>query len=268
MTTRPVALITGASAGIGWELARVFASHGHELVLIARRDARLATLADEIAAKSQRRPLTLAVDLAQRDAAQRIGDALDAQGLEPQFIVNNAGFGLSGPARDLDRAEQLAMIDLNIRALTELSLAFVESLQRHKGGILNVASVAGFLPGPRMAVYFATKAYVVSFSEALHCELAPAGVRVCALCPGPVPTEFQVRAGIVNPQYPPLLTWSAARTAEVGYRGLMDGRRLVIPGVGNRAVPVLATLLPRRLTLAIMNARQRKRDSSQSAATA
>ena len=115
---------------------------------------------------------------------------------KPQSIVNNAGFGLIGRAAELDRAEQLAMIDLNVRALTDLSLAFVDSLARHKGGILNVASLASFLPAPGMAVYYATKAYVLSFSEALHVELRKKGVRVTALCPGPVPTEFQARAGL------------------------------------------------------------------------
>ena len=120
----------------------------------------------------------------------------------------------------LDRAEQLAMIDLNVRALTDLSLAFVDSLERRRGGILNVASVAAFLPGPDMAVYYATKAYVLSFSEALHWELAPRGIRVTALCPGPVPTEFQARAGIDRRRPPPLLTRSAERVAEEGYRGL------------------------------------------------
>ena len=193
---KPVALITGASAGIGAELARVFARNGHELVLVARREDRLIALADEIAAAGRPRPAVLAIDLEQRDAVARIAAELASRGLEPAIVVNNAGFGLAGTAADLDRDEQLGMIDLNIRALTELSLAFVDSLARHRGGILNVASVAAFLPGPGMAVYYASKAYVLSFSEALHRELKPRGIRVTALCPGPVPTEFQARSGM------------------------------------------------------------------------
>ena len=126
----------------------------------------------------------------------RIAAALKSDGLEPENVVNNAGFALAGPSATLDRSEQLAMIDLNVRALTELSLTFVESLVRHRGGILNVASVAAFLPGPGMAVYYASKAYVLSFSEALHGELSRRGVRVTALRPGPVSTEFQTRAGL------------------------------------------------------------------------
>jgi uncharacterized protein len=193
---RPIALITGASAGIGAELARVFAAHGHELVLVARREERLTALADAIAAAGGPRPTVLSLDLARRDAVATLAAELSSRGLEPAIVVNNAGFGLVGPAAALSRAEQLAMIDLNVRALTELSLAFIDSLARHRGGILNVASVAAFLPGPGMAVYYASKAYVLSFSEALHQELSRRGIRVTALCPGPVPTEFAARAGL------------------------------------------------------------------------
>src|SRR4029077_5127944 len=119
-----------------------------------------------------------------------------AGGMEPDVVVNNAGFGLAGAAASLDRAEQCAMVDLNVRALTDLSLAFVDALERRRGGILNVASVAAYLPGPHMAIYYASKAYVLSFSEAWHGELKPRGVRVTALCPGPVQTGFQARAGV------------------------------------------------------------------------
>ena len=139
------------------------------------------------------------------------------RGVEPDIVVNNAGFGLIGAAAALDRGEQLAMIDLNVRALTDLSLAFVGRARAPPGGILNVASVAGFLPGPGMAVYYASKAYVLSFSEALHHELAPRGVRVTALCPGPVPTEFQARAGVktttLSPPHRALRRAGGARTA-------------------------------------------------------
>jgi short-subunit dehydrogenase len=178
-------LITGASAGIGAALAQEFAAHGHDLVLVARREQALDVVADAIAASGRPRPTVLRADVARADAAQEIATALAGRDLEPDTIVNNAGFGLIGAAGNLDRAEQLAMIDLNVRALTDFSLAFLDSLERRKGGILNVASIAGFLPGPGMAVYYATKAYVISFSEALHQELKPRGVRVTVLCPGP-----------------------------------------------------------------------------------
>jgi len=249
---KPVALITGASAGIGVELARVFAAHGHELVLVARRIDRLAALAEEIAATGRPRPTILAVDLEQRDAASQIAAELAMRELEPAFVVNNAGFGLSGAAAALSRDEQLGMIDLNVRALTELSLAFVDSLARNRGGILNVASVAAFLPGPGAAVYYASKAFVLSFSEALHRELAGRGIRVTALCPGPVPTEFQARAGMRLDRAAALLTLPADKVAEIGYRGLMAGRRVVVAGFGNKIAVFLVRLMPHALLLRLI----------------
>jgi short-subunit dehydrogenase len=247
---RPVTLITGASAGIGSALARIYAANGHEVMLVARRADRLAVLADEIAGRGHRRPLIAPVDLQARDAIRQIDEQMASQGVEPEIVVNNAGFGLLGPAGSLDRGEQLAMIDLNVRALTELSLAWIDILKRRKGGILNVGSVAGFLPGPGMAVYYATKAYVLSFSQALHHELKPFGVRVTVLCPGPVPTEFQARAGVSSTTFPRLLARSAERVADEGYRGLQAGRAVIVPGGPNKVVTVLTRLLPRRLLLA------------------
>jgi short-subunit dehydrogenase len=257
---RPVTLITGASAGIGSALAHVFAGHGHDLVLVARREQRLAELADAIAAKGHRKPAILPVDLAHADAVARIRDRLAMLGAEPEIVVNNAGFGLVGAADQLDHAEQLGMIDLNVRALTDLSLAFVDSLERRQGGILNVASVAGFLPGPGMAVYYASKAYVLSFSEALHREFKPRGVRVTVLCPGPVPSEFRERAiGDGSGPYPPLFTQSAEQVAADGYDGLKVGRRLVVPGIGNKLITVLLRFIPRGAQAALVARRNLRR---------
>jgi len=253
----PVTLVTGASAGIGTELARVFASHGHALVLVARREQRLNELAAEIAASGRSKPLVLPIDLAEPDAAARIGATLAAHALEPQYIVNNAGFGLVGRAAELDRDEQLGMIDLNMRALTDLSLSFIESLERHRGGILNVASIAGVMPGPRSAVYYASKAFVLSFTEALHDELKPRGIRVTCLCPGPVASEFQARAGLSEAEPPWPIAVPAARVAAAGYRGLMRGRRTVVPGWASKLLFMLAPrIVPRPLLLARLEARQ------------
>lgn len=260
---RPVTVITGASAGIGVALAHVFARGGHELALVARREDRLRALADEIGAKGISRPQVIVDDLNVAGAGHRIGAALAAQGAEPQFMVNNAGFGLVGLAIDRDREEQLAMIDLNVRTLTELSLAFVDSLARHRGGLLNVGSVAGFLPGPGSAVYYATKAYVLSFTEALHSELKPRGVRVTALCPGPVPTEFAARAGVSKNLAPGLLTQTAEAVAEAGYRGLMAGQRTVVPGLANKLVTLAVRVVPRRFLLRAVDSRQSRRRSAQ-----
>ena len=256
---KPVTLITGASSRIGADLARVFAGHGHELVITARREAALTALADEIAASGRPRPTIVVADLAARDAVATIAAELTSRGLEPQHVVNNAGFGLAGAAASLDRAEQLAMVDVNVRALTELSLAFVDSLIRHRGGILNVASIAGFLPGPDMAVYYASKAYVISFSEALAAELKHRGVRVTTLCPGPVPTGFQARAGFraggIGERSP--LALPARRVAEIGYAGFMRGKRVVIAGAGNRVAMFFARLMPHALLLPMIERHMR-----------
>ena len=256
---RPVTLITGASAGIGAALARTFARNGHELLLVARREQRLVELADAIAASGYRRPDYLSVDLERHDAVAQIAATMERLGVEPEAVVNNAGFGLLGPAASLSRPEQLAMVDVNVRALTDLSLAFVDALERRRGGSLNVASVAAFLPGPNMAVYYATKAYVVSFSAALHWELRPSGIRVTALCPGPVPTEFQARAGFTDKSNPDLMTRSADRVAEDGYRGLRRGKRLVAPGLPNRATTMIAGLVPRALLMSAVGRYNAKR---------
>jgi uncharacterized protein len=257
--TERVTLITGASAGIGTELARVFASNGHRLVLVARRADRLAKLADEIVAGGGAAPIVIPCDLEQPDAGDKIAAILAAEGVEVDYVVNNAGFGMFGKAIVRDRVEQLGMIAVNIRALTDLSLRFSDSLIRHRGGILNVASIAGFLPGPGMAVYYASKAYVLSFTEALRAELAPRGVRVTALCPGPVPSEFQARAGFLPGLDSAILNVSPADVAQAGYSGLMANRRTVIPGLGVKIVPFLLRLFPRGFILAAVGRLQLKR---------
>jgi len=247
--TERVTLITGASAGIGAELARVFASKGHRVALVARRAERLAALAAEITASGGAAPIVIACDLERPDAGDKIAAALAAEGVEVEFVVNNAGFGLFGNAIELDRAEQLGIIAVNIRATTDLSLRFSDQLIRHRGGILNVGSIAGFLPGPGMAVYYASKAYVLSLSEALRAELAPCGVRVTALCPGPVPSEFQTRAGYKPGFDSAILNVSASDVAKAGYRGLMANKRAVLPGLGIKLVPFLLRLFPRGFIL-------------------
>jgi short-subunit dehydrogenase len=240
--TTPVAIVTGASAGIGAELARVFARNGHTVMLVARREDRLREIADEIAVPGKPKPLVLALDLAERNAADAIKAALVANDCEAQYVVNNAGFSVIGPAAELDRAEQLAMIDVNMRALLDLSLAFTDHLVKHRGGILNVGSLAAVMPGPSAAVYYASKAFVLSFSEALHQELKAHGVRVTCLCPGPVLTEFQARAGVATAKAISPFDVPADRVAAEGYRGLMRGKRIVVPGL----IPkLLFALVPR-----------------------
>lgn len=257
--TERVTLVTGASSGIGAELARTFALNGYKTVLVARREDRLNQLAAEIAASGKSRPAVIACDLNEEGACDRIAAALEAMGAEVEIVVNNAGYGLFGEAIELDRAQQLAMVNLNVRVLTDLTLRFSESIIRHRGGILNVASIASFLPGPRMAVYYATKAYVLSFTEAMRGELGPKGVRVTALCPGTVPTEFQGVAGFKPGLDSAVLNLSAAAVARAGYRGLMSNKRLVLPGVGVRMIPFMLRFAPRSLVLASVARVQQKR---------
>jgi short-subunit dehydrogenase len=249
-SVEPVCLVTGASSGIGAALAREFARHGHALVLIARREELLRQLSDQIAAAGHTRPQVITADIAAPEGIAALADELNRRGLEPSYVVNNAGFGLFGAAADIAVADQLNLIDLDVRALTDLTLRFIDSVTRHQGGILNVASVAGFLPGPGLATYHAAKAYVVSFTEALHQELGTEGVRVCALCPGPVDTGFFDKAGIPHDYFPALLARSPERVARAGYEGLMAGHRIVVPGEPNRAITLLPRLLPRGLVAA------------------
>jgi uncharacterized protein len=257
-TFRPVALVTGVSSGIGAALARVFAARGHEVVLVARSEPQLTAVADAIGKAGHTRPHVVPLDLARLDGSARVGQELAARGLEPAFVVNNAGFGLAGSADELDRSEQLAMLDLNIRTLTDMSLRWVESLQRHSGGLMNVASVAGFLSGPGMAVYYASKAYVVSFTEALHAELGPKGIRVTTLCPGPVATAFHARAGLAPDSVSGVMSQTAEKVAREGYDGLMAGKRLVVPGLANKLVTFLPRFAPRGLVLGLVHKRQKR----------
>lgn len=179
--TRAIALITGASEGLGVEFAKVFAERGHDLALVARRSDRLEALADEIASGGRPRPIVMAKDLARPEAPAELAAALKDAGATVEYLVNNAGYGLNGPFADLPAADQLGMIDLNVRSLTAMAWQFLPDLRAMRGGMINVASIAGFAPGPGMAVYYASKAYVLSLSEALAEELRSDGVRDRAL---------------------------------------------------------------------------------------
>src|SRR2546423_6078491 len=241
---KPVTVITGASVGIGAALARVFVRNGHEVALVARREKEMVLLANEIAVWAKYKPTVVTADLQRSDAPARIAHELLGRGLEPAIVVNSAGVGLHGPAAEIDRGEQLAMIDLNVHALTDLSLRWIDGIVKHQGGILNVASVAGFMPGPGMAVYYASKAYVLSFTEALARELEPLGVRVTVLCPGPVKTEFQMRAGIDARRPSRLLARTAEQVAQAGYDGFMAGQRPGISGARHQSITLLPQHLP------------------------
>jgi short-subunit dehydrogenase len=251
---RRVAIITGASDGIGAELARLMAKKGHDLALVARRRERLEALATEIAGAGRPLPLVIPLDLAEASAPDALAEGLRAAGAEPAMLINNAGFGLQGQVAELDPGEQLRMVDLNVRALTALTLKFLPDLIAARGRILNVASVAAFLPGPGMAIYYASKAYVLSFSEALSQELASKGVTVTALCPGPVPTGFQAAAGMTRDLTKAMsfVQTSPQAVAEAAYRGIMSGRRVVMPSFADWMSASAAALTPRSLLLPVI----------------
>jgi hypothetical protein len=263
--SRPITLITGASSGIGADLARVFAQHGHDLALVARSKDRLEALADEIEAglidKGRRlRPLIIACDLTTADAPKTIAAALAAADAVPQILVNNAGYGLLGDVAELDPAAQLGIIDLNIRALVALTLQFLPALRAGRGKILNVASVVAFFPGPHMAIYYASKAFVLSFGLALGHELAGAGVTVTTLCPGVTLTGFQTRAGLsADLGIMKFGGASAASVAAAGYAGLMAGRRTIIPGFANKFLCFFAPLIPSAMLLPVIAAMQKSK---------
>jgi short-subunit dehydrogenase len=254
--TRGVTLVTGASSGIGRELALLAAREG-EVVLVARNSAGLEALAAEIEAAGGRASW-LACDGEEPDAAGRILNSLAKGGQHCRQLVNNAGFGLVGLAHDISRDGQLGSIALNVRFLTDLALSVLPGMiARREGGILNVSSVAGFLPGPRMAVYYATKAYVQSFSESLWQETRGTGVRVTALCPGPVNTGFLGRATDGERAFEATRFHVApALVASVGWEGFLRGERTVIPGFSNRIAVAVSRFLPRGLLLDMVMRRQ------------
>jgi uncharacterized protein len=238
---RPVTLITGASAGLGAEFARQCAARGEPLALLARRRDRLEALKAEIGGEVH----IFAADLALPGAPASLVEQMQAEGLEIGTLINNAGFGLAGRFDRQEPARQSAMIDLNIRAVTELARAVLPAMvARGGGGILNVASTAAFQAGPNMAVYYATKAYVLSLTEALHQELKGSGVRVSALCPGPTATEFfdvaDVKGGVLQ-----RLAADAPSVVRAGLKGLDRNQAIVIPGLRNRIGAQANRILPR-----------------------
>jgi short-subunit dehydrogenase len=249
----PTALVTGASSGIGLELATLLARDRHDLVLVARSRERLEGIARGLTQEFSIAATVLALDLALPETPREIARELDALGLLVDVLINNAGFGVYGLFRDTPLERELAMIQVNVAAPTHLAkLLLPGMLQRRRGRILNVASTAAFQPGPLMAVYYATKAYVLSFSEALANETAGTGVTVTALCPGPTITEFQKSAGLEATRlFKSRLVMTAPEVARAGYEGMMRGKSVVVPGAANLALVEGLRFTPRRMVTAI-----------------
>ena len=253
MAQRPTALVTGASSGIGRELAILLARDGHDLVLVARDEARLEALARELSDTHGARSTVLARDLSRPDGPAGVLDELRRAAIQVDVLVNNAGIGVWGFFAETDLAHELEMVRLNVIAVTVLAKGVLPGmLARRSGRILNVASTAAFQPGPLMAVYYGTKAYVLSFSEAIANETAGTGVTVTAFCPGPTITEFQKKTGMEQTRlFRSRLVQDARTAAEAGYRGMMRGRRVVVPGIANKLLAQGVRLAPRRVLTAI-----------------
>ncbi len=251
--TNRTALITGASSGIGRELAKLFARDHYDLVLVARNSSRLAQAADELQRQFGIAAKSFPVDLTSGSTPQFLFDQLAREGVTIDVLVNNAGYGKLGAFAEVSAEESLGQIQLNITALTHLTKLFLgPMLEKKSGKILNVASTAGFQPGPLMAVYYATKAFVISFSEALANELQGTGVSVTCLCPGVTDTEFQKRAGTEQTKlFRQMRPMDAKTVARDGYRGLMKGKPLVISGFRNWLLAESLRVSPRRAVTAI-----------------
>lgn len=252
-------LITGASGGIGAELARLFAKDGYNLLLVARRLEKLNELKAELEAEFQIQVTTFAQDLSRLDSAKNVFDFASAQNLSIDILVNNAGFGDFGLFAQSNLQKLQQMIQLNIAALTDLTHYFLpQMIFRKKGKILNVASIASFMPGPKMAVYYATKAYVRSFSEALSVELKGTGITVTALCPGPVTTDFWERAEAGSSSlFKHLLFADCKKVARYAYKRLMKGKVLAIPYLSTRFFVLLVKFLPASLVRNLIYAVQK-----------
>lgn len=260
MPANKLALVTGASAGIGLELARVFARNGFDLLLVARRADTLEAVAGRLEGEYGITARTLAADLAQPEAPQHLLDYCQAEKLAVDILVNNAGVGLGGEFAETDINRQLNMIHVNVTALTHLTGLFLpQMMARRSGRILNVASTAAFQPGPLMAVYYASKSYVLSFSEALAEELRHTGITVTALCPGPTKTEFATAAEIAHSRLFAAGAASAADVAEFGYEATMKGKRVAIPGTMNKIVAQANRFSPRIVTTKLSRMLQERR---------
>jgi short-subunit dehydrogenase len=241
----PVALITGASVGIGEQFARQLSERGHDVVLVARDTARLDALAKEIDGRSGGHAEVLAADLTD---PQQLG-AVEARARTVDLLVNSAGFGSFGPFHTLDIETEIREINLNVIALVRLTHAAASAMaERGRGGILNVSSLAGFQPGPSNATYGATKAFVTSFTEAVHEELKGTGVSVTALCPGFTHTEFQARANVPASEVPGFMWQDAPEVARAGLDGLAKNRAVVIPGAANKVMGNLSAVTPHAIT--------------------
>jgi len=261
-TSKGTALITGASGGIGLELTKLFAKDGYNLVLVARSQDKLTQIKAELEKRRGISVRAIPKDLANPNAPDEIYSELEEAGVQIDVLVNNAGYALFGPLAEEDKQKIIDMLQVNIMALTNLTRLFLPGMvERKQGRVLNLGSTAAFVPGPLMAVYYASKAYVLSFSEAIAEEVKGTGVTVTALCPGATESGFQQRAGMEDSK---LVSGrqlhTAASVARAGYDAMMKGKTVEVPGLSNKMVPLFARLSPRRLVPAVVKRSQERNE--------
>jgi uncharacterized protein len=253
------ALITGASGGIGYELALLLAKDGYDCILVARSQARLEELAARLESEFRVKTMVIARDLSKPAAVDEVYEEVTASSKSVDVLINNAGFPVFGLFSETDLQTELEMLQVNVVALTALTKLFLKGMvERGWGRILNLASTAAFEPGPLMAVYYASKAYVLSFSEAIANELKDTGVTVTALCPGPTRTGFQKRGVMEDSRLVQGNIADASSVALAGYRGMMAGKTVVIPGFSNKLIPWVVRLSPRSVVPAVVRRMQER----------
>lgn len=249
---RSCVLITGATAGIGYELAKLYAKDENNLILLARDEERLKEVKDELEFYNIK-VYTIALDLSEDNSCEKVLDFVNKKNLSVDILINNAGMGSFGYLSEIEVEKELKLIDVNIRALTELTKMFLPSMIEHgEGAIMNVASTAAFCAGPKMATYYASKSYVLNFTEALYEELKGSEIKISCLCPGPVKTNFQEKSGIRKSEAAKKALMTPKEVAEIAYRDFKKGKLIIIPGFKNKLIIRINKLIPRSFSRKII----------------
>lgn len=250
---RSYVLITGATTGIGYELAKLYANDGNNLILVARDEEKLEKVKEELMLLYNISVYSISLDLSEDNSCEKLLSFVDKKNITVDILINNAGLGSFGYLSEIEREKELNLIDVNVRALTELTKMFLPIMISHgEGAIMNVASTAAFCAGPKMAAYYASKAYVLNFTEAIYEELKGTGIRISCLCPGPVSTGFQDKAGIRKKESAKKALMTPKKVAEVAYRDFKKGKLIIIPGFKNKVIIAVNKIIPRSLSRKII----------------
>lgn len=247
--SRSCVLITGATAGIGYELAKLYANEGRNLILIARDEEKLEKVREKLYVLYNINIYIIVLDLSEDNFCEKVLDFVDKKNLSVDILINNAGVGSFGYLNEIEMEKELRLIDINIRALTELTKTFLPNMiEDGYGGIMNVSSTAAFCAGPKMATYYASKAYVLNFTEAIYEEVKGTGIKISCLCPGPVDTDFQEKSGIKKRPSTKKVLVSPKEVAEIAFKDFKKGKLIIIPGFKNKVIVTINKFIPRSLS--------------------